>query len=165
MTLIVLPSLIQGTDRVRFLKYVPTVDPDECWEWQSTRNRRGYGKFWLNGRTDLAHRVSYKIHKGVIPAGIQVRHACDNPPCVNPNHLLLGTGKDNARDALDRDRYRRGADNPRAKLTEAQVAEIRERWQQGLETQVSMAHRFGVSKSAIQWVLNGRNWAGLGEAS
>lgn len=161
MTLIELPV---DRDAARFSKFVQSADPDQCWEWQSTRNLRGYGKFWLHGRTDLAHRVSYKLHKGPIPAGLQVRHTCDNPPCVNPSHLLVGTGKDNARDAIERDRYRRGSANGRAKLTEAQVTEIRRCSDDG-ETQVSMARRFGVSRAAIQWVLNGRSWAGLGEAS
>jgi hypothetical protein len=164
VTLIELPDLIQGKDAVRFWKFAPEVDPDQCWEWQSTRNRRGYGKFWLNGRTDLAHRVSYRIYYGTIPAGLQVRHSCDNPPCVNPAHLSLGTGKDNARDALDRDRYRRGSENGTAKLTEGQVSEIRKCWAAG-ETQVSMARRFGVSRAAIQWILNGRSWAGIGETA
>ncbi|WP_152203604.1 HNH endonuclease [Georgenia thermotolerans] len=158
------PEVIQGDERTaaRFRKFVPTTDPSQCWEWQSVRNPSGYGKFWLNGRTDLAHRVSYKLHHGPIPPGIHVRHTCDNPPCVNPSHLLLGTGKDNARDALERGRYRRGASNGRAKLTPQQVSEIRTGWHRG-ETQVSMARRFGVSRSAIQWVLNGQNWAGIGE--
>lgn len=164
MTLIELPELVQGSDRARFFKYVPNAEADECWEWQSTRNHRGYGKFWLNGRTAVAHRVAYEMSKGPIPAGMQVRHTCDNRACVNPAHLLVGTGKDNARDALERDRYRRGSANGRAKLTASQVDEIREGWRRG-ETQVSMARRFGVSKSAIQWILNGRNWAGLGEVS
>lgn len=164
MSLIVLPSLIQGKDRDRFYKFVPPAEPGECWEWQSVRNHRGYGKFWLNGRTDLAHRASYRIHHGPIPVGLAVRHRCDNPPCVNPAHLLVGTGKDNARDALERDRYRRGSRNGRAKLTEQQVSEIRRLRQQG-ETQKALAEQFGVSRSAIQFVLNGRNWAGPGEAS
>lgn len=148
----------------RFMKFVPTASPDQCWEWQSTKNRSGYGKFWLERRTAIAHRVSYELHKGAIPAGLAVRHTCDNPPCVNPAHLIVGTGKDNARDALERGKYRRGSENGRAKLTESQVAEIRAGWMRG-ETQVDMARRFGVSKSAIQWVLNGRTWVGLGEAS
>jgi hypothetical protein len=164
VSLVQFPNLVQG-DRARFFRYVAAGDPDQCWEWQSSKNNSGYGKFWLNGRTDLAHRVSYKLHQGPIPARLQVRHICDNPPCVNPSHLLVGSGKDNARDALDRGRYRRGSGNGRAKLTFTQVAEIREHWQRGDETQVSMARRYGVSRSAIQWVLNGRNWAGIEVAS
>lgn len=166
MTLTVHTDLIQGSDRTlaRFMKFVPTRDPDACWEWQSTRNQSGYGKFWLDGRTDGAHRVSYKLHNGPIPAGLAVRHTCDNPPCVNPRHLIVGTGKDNAQDALERGHYRRGAENGRAKLTPLQVSQIRNRRRRG-ETQASIARQFGVSRSAIQWVLNGRNWAGIGETA
>lgn len=164
MTLQILADLIQGSDAARFRKFIPDSSPDECWEWQSTRNNSGYGKFWLNGRTRLAHRVSYELHKGEIPAGLAVRHTCDNPPCVNPAHLLVGTGKDNARDALERNRYRRGATNGRAKLTEQQVRDIKQCWILG-ETQVALARRFGVSRSAVQYLLSGRNWAHVGEAS
>ena len=164
MSLTVLPDMEQGTDVARFRKFVGDGSPTDCWEWQSTRSNRGYGKFWLNGRTALAHRVSYEIHHGLIPAGMQVRHACDNPPCVNPAHLSVGTGKDNARDALKRGRYRRGSRNGRAKLTEEQAREIRSCWAGG-ETQVSMARRLGVSRAAVQFVLSGRNWAHIKEAS
>lgn len=157
-------NTIQAKSIARFHKFVPDVPATECWEWQSVRNQSGYGKFWLNGRTDLAHRVSYKIHKGSIPDGLLVRHTCDNPPCVNPAHLLVGTVKDNALDALSRGRYRRGSDNARAKLTEQDVRDIRASWASG-ETQVSLAGRFGVSRSAIQFALSGKNWAHVGEAS
>jgi hypothetical protein len=149
----------------RFMNFVPEARSDECWEWQSVRNRRGYGKFWLNGRTDLAHRVSYELHNGPIPAGDLVRHTCDNPPCVNPAHLLVGSRKDNARDAVERGQYLRGEDNPRAKLTAEQVCEIRTLWATRSETQVSMAQRLGVSRAAVQFALNGTSWTHLGDAS
>jgi hypothetical protein len=161
MTLTIYPELIQGSDAARFWNFVKKGTADSCWEWQSTTNQSGYGKFWLHGKTVIAHRVSFLINNGPIPLGEQIRHTCDNPPCVNPKRLLTGTGKENAADALKRDKYRRGSRNGRARLTEDQVIEIRNGWRQG-ETQVSMARRFGVSKSAIQWVLNGRNWAHLG---
>lgn len=159
-----LSDLIQGTDKRRFQRFVYESDPEKCWDWQSTRNRAGYGKFWLNGRTDLAHRVSYRISNGEIPAGLHIRHTCDNRACVNPAHLLVGTVLDNARDALERGHYRRGGANGRAKLTIEQVDQIRRGWADG-ETQVAMARRFGVSPSAIQWILNGRNWVGMGETA
>lgn len=146
----------------RFSRYFHQGSESECWEWQSTRNRNGYGKFWLNGRTDLAHRVSYRLFHGSIPDGMSIRHTCDNPPCVNPSHLLTGTIKDNARDALDRNRYKRGSDNGSAKLTPEQVTEIRRGWKDGLQ-QVDMARHYAVSKSTIQWILNGRTWSGIGE--
>ena len=149
--------------RARFYKFVGVEDERGCWNWQSTLNRAGYGKFWFDGRTALAHRVSYQLHKGEIPAGLQIRHACDNKRCINPAHLSVGTGKENARDALDRGNYRRGAENGRAKLTERDVEMIRDARAQG-QTQQAIADEFGVSKSAIQWILNGRNWAAIGGA-
>lgn len=158
-TLIELPDIEQG-DVERFYKYVHKAGLDSCWEWQSTRNRSGYGKFWLHGRTDIASRVSYRISNGPIPPGHQVRHRCDNPPCVNPGHLLTGTGRQNARDALDRDRYKWGSGNGRAKLNEDQVREIKNCWETG-ESQVSIAKRFSISRAAVQWILNGRNWTRL----
>ena len=163
MSVDVRSDLTQG-DVDRFWKYVDQRREDECWEWQSTVGKNGYGKFWLNGRTDRAHRVSFRINNGPIPDGALVRHSCDNKSCVNPRHLLTGTVLDNARDALDRGLYPRGVDNGRAKLTTQQVSEVRRRWASG-ETQVSIGRSFGVSKSTIQWILNGRNWAGIGKAS
>lgn len=162
MTLRIYEDIQQG-DAERFRKYVPELPSDQCWEWQSTRNGSGYGKFWLRGRTDLAHRVAFRVCHGPIPPGLMVRHTCDNPPCANPSHLILGTVIDNARDALDRDRYRRGSRNPRAKLTEQAVIEIRQCWTAG-ETQVSLARRFGVSRAAVQFALSGKNWAHVKEA-
>ena len=164
MTLTTYDKVDQG-DVARFNKFVPRdLSADECWEWQSTRNNSGYGKFWLDGRTDLAHRVAYRIANGPIPLGLSVRHACDNKPCVNPAHLLVGTVKDNAQDAVERGRYRRGAANGTAKLTDDAVRDIRRRWHLG-ETQVSMAQHFGVSRAAIQFVLSGKNWAHVGGAA
>jgi hypothetical protein len=158
-------SELQESDVARFWNFVPQGDPNVCWEWQSVRNHRGYGKFWLHGRTDLAHRVSYRIDKGLtIPAGKLIRHTCDNPPCVNPTHLLVGTVRDNSRDQVERGRSLVGVANPRAKLTPERVREIRTGWNQG-ETQVSLARRFGVSRAAVQWVLNGRNWTHVGDVA
>lgn len=144
----------------RFFKYVDRSDPNACWEWQSTISHRGYGKFWLHGRTDLAHRVSYRIAYGPVPKGLLVRHTCDNPPCVNPAHLLSGTGKQNAEDALDRNRYRCGSRNGNARLSEVQVLAVIESYSSG-ESQVSLARRHGVSRATIQWILNGRTWTRL----
>lgn len=82
---------------------------EDCWEWQGGRNSRGYGVFYKDGRRsrqELAHRVSYELAYGPIPSGVFACHSCDNPPCVHPDHLFLGTGLDNSRDSTDKGRHR-----------------------------------------------------------
>lgn len=135
--------------------------PDGCWVWTASRLRAGgYGQFNLNGIPTRAHRLSWEMHNGPIPAGLQVCHTCDNPPCVNPAHLFLGTIKENAH---DRDRKGRthpgwvpGSRNGGAKLTEAQVAEIRERASGA--THKALALEFGVSRTLIGLIVNRKQW-------
>jgi len=77
---------------------------DGCWEWGANRNPSGYGRFRLNGRMEVAHRVGYSLAFGQIPDGLFILHSCDNPPCVNPSHLRAGTKADNMRDMVQRGR-------------------------------------------------------------
>lgn len=77
-----------------------------CWEWSGTRNSGGYGDIRVDCRTTKAHRYSWEIHNGPIPAGMLVCHKCDNPPCVNPSHLFLGTARDNVNDMIKKGRAR-----------------------------------------------------------
>lgn len=94
-----------GDDRLpeRFWTKV-AVQPNGCWLWTSAKNPQGYGSFWKSGTHRLAHRVAYGALKGPIPDGSDVRHDCDNPPCVNPDHLRTGTRSDNMRDCVERGR-------------------------------------------------------------
>ncbi len=88
----------------RFWSKVSVIDDEFCWEWKACIGANGYGHFKI-GRTPLgAHVVAYKIIKGEIPKGMLVCHSCDNPKCCNPNHLWLGTVKDNARDKIAKGR-------------------------------------------------------------
>ena len=92
-------------ERLSFIGWHETADG--CWEWSGARSRNGYGKMaYGNGTTAGSHRVSYEVHRGPIPDGLFVRHKCDNPPCINPDHLELGTPADNSRDMVERNRTR-----------------------------------------------------------
>lgn len=139
----------------RFWKRVEKQDSG-CWVWTGSTNTRGYGLVGEGGRQGkylMTHRYSYTIHKGDIPKGMLVMHSCDNPACVNPDHLSLGTPKDNTQDAVSKGRIHNGK-RP-SKLTDEQVLFIKE----NLEfTGVQLAERFGVSKAAINAVRKGRNW-------
>ena len=97
-----MPKGYKGTPTERFFKKV-TVG-DSCWMWVGGKTKDNYGKFWL-GKTMKAHKVSYLIHCGEVPNGLCVLHSCDNPLCVNPKHLWLGTQLENIQ---DRDKKGRG---------------------------------------------------------
>jgi hypothetical protein len=137
-----------------------------CIEWSGRRNRKGYGQVWVRGqRFVAAHRLVWEGAFGPIPAGLFVCHHCDNPPCINPSHLFLGTNSDNIADAKAKGRGPRalpGERNSSAKLTTEAVAEIRARcrpWgRDGAWTVSDAARHFGVSRRAIQFVLAGHTW-------
>lgn len=96
------------TNESRFWEKVTVASPNECWEWTASTLGIGYGCFWLDGKSVLAHRVSWAWANDVDFRSMTdqeiVRHTCDNPPCVNPSHLLIGTHMDNVHDMIVRDR-------------------------------------------------------------
>lgn len=144
-------------------RFWPKVDkrgPDDCWVWTGAVNEHGYGVMRPEGRrngpTVKAHRVSV-ILDGRDPVGLCVLHSCDNPPCVNPRHLDLGTKADNTHDMLAKRRGLVGQRNGQAKLTDAQASEIRRRRNAG-ERRDRLAAEFGVSGAAITRIANGEGW-------
>jgi hypothetical protein len=88
----------------RFWEKVDKKTDDECWEWQASVDTHGYGYFYSDKRIK-AHRYSWELHFGAIPEGLYVCHHCDNPPCINPKHLFVGTAQDNLDDANKKDWY------------------------------------------------------------
>jgi HNH endonuclease len=134
-----------------------------CWVWTAAKYFHGYGSYVIKQKRYVAHRFSYALFNGEIPYGLLVCHKCDNPPCVNPDHLFLGTYQDNHDDMTRKGRRvtHRGETHPSAKLTAAQVHEIRSRYKQGNGTE--LGNEFGVKSSAISAIITGQSWKSLSE--
>lgn len=130
-------------------------------EWQgSTDGKAGYGKLRWHGRMQYAHVLAWVAVNGPVPPGQVVRHSCDNPPCIDLEHLLLGTQADNVRDSFDRGRAapRHGEANNAAKLTAAQVEEIRQRREQGALLR-ELAEDYGMCLSQISNIVRNEHWS------
>ena len=152
----------------RFWEKVDKSDGlDGCWLWMGSKVPDGYGNFRINSASNMvkAHRVAYELVCGPIPVGIHVLHDCpggDNPSCVNPKHLWLGTHAQNMKDASKKKRFssshrrRKGSLNSNAKLTEAQVILIRS--MKSIETQKHIAKSFNVSQPLIGMIHRRKIW-------
>jgi hypothetical protein len=149
----------------RFWNKVQRVG-DGCWEWTATRDSDGYGRILVGSRSDgtrqnaRAHRVSYLLNCGSIPSGMEVLHKCDNPPCVRPDHLFLGTVDDNMKDMVAKKRAanQAGERNGFAKLTEDAVTAIRLAARDG-ESRGALARAYHVSESCIRAIVTNKRWA------
>jgi hypothetical protein len=134
-----------------------------CIEWSNYKNRQGYGSLKADGQMSLAHRVMYCDYHGVTRDSIKhlvVRHACDNPSCFNPAHLLLGTHADNTKDKIERGRHARGERNGQSKLSRHQAAQIRSLYVRGSREFgiPALAKKFGVGQSTIREVVLNLRW-------
>lgn len=151
--------------------------PSGCWEWQGADNGRGYGVIHLKNwewpqRAPAVHRIAYRLCVGPIPDGLCVLHRCDNPPCVRPDHLFLGTNEDNVADMVAKGRQARGEavranhDHLRgeavvtARLTAETVMEVR-RAELGGEPQADIAARLGISTTQVSSIVRGESWSHL----
>lgn len=144
----------------RFWKKVKKL-PNGCWRWTGVKDTGGYGRFMVAGDMVQAHRFSYGVFVGPIPSGSVIRHyVCDNAACVNPEHLKLGSKKENTQDAKRQGRLARGEDL--SNLTETEVLQIRQCYREGL-TPAEIAKKFRIKKGTIQPILTGENWSYVAE--
>lgn len=148
-----------GPSEYRFWRLVEKSS--HCWSWLGETDKDGYGRFWYRGSTKRAHRCSWMLCQGRIPTGQQVLHRCDNPRCVRPDHLFLGTLRDNVNDMLSKGRSLKGERHSQAKLTEEQVICVLQ-WRPGCGQLLrELAAEFRVSITALELVRSGTNWKHL----
>lgn len=146
-----------------FWSHVDKKDNDSCWNWKASCYHNGYGAFTIKRRSQKAHRVSWMIHFGEIPKGLNVLHRCDNPSCVNPNHLFLGTCDDNNKDRARKGRSAininpvYGENNGNSKLTNSQIYFIRS----SNNTDSELARLLNVSPSTIDRIRKGQTWTNV----
>jgi len=137
----------------------------ECWEWQGYCMPSGYGHWRYKGKTHLCHRLSWMFTNGEISDGLCVCHHCDNPKCVKPDHLFLGTHADNVRDKVTKGRARGktmfGEDNPASKLDKRQVRRIRHLRKECGFTLSRLAELYDVSIATIHRVIDGTTWSNV----
>jgi hypothetical protein len=136
---------------------------ETCWEWRGRRDEDGYGRTSLGGKRNCgAHRMAWLLSNGEVPLGMCVLHSCDNPGCVNPDHLFLGTIADNNHDRAVKGRSAdmRGHRSPKAKLTREQALEIKRRRLVG-ETTVALAREFYIHHGTVSRIVKAQTWGEL----
>src|ERR1035437_1138830 len=133
-------------------------DPEmkQCWLWTGYKTSKGYGRRSTKISDErFTHRISWILNNDPIPESIKVLHTCDNPSCVNPSHLFLGTIEDNTQDMVNKNRQAKGIELPQHKLTEDQVRFIK---QDTTHFQQELADMFGTKQSNISYIKNGKGW-------
>lgn len=149
----------------RFWRFINPLHENECWIWRGNKLPSGYGLISkMRGKHEYAHRLSYRMHKGEIPNGLIVMHSCDNPSCVNPNHLSVGTYSDNSFDCVKKGRHAKldfvGVNHPRCQFSELTVQRIK--IVKGAIGYWRLAGLIGKNVGTVQNIMNGKNWKHLG---
>lgn len=122
-----------------------------CWLWTGANNGKGYGRLYVGGKFVYPHRYSFKLHIGDIPTGMLVCHSCDVRNCVNPDHLFLGTSKDNTQDMISKGRLRSAT-----KLSEHDVMRIRDLYASGTYSQAKLAQEYRCNQSQISRIVTSK---------
>lgn len=132
-----------------------------CWVWRGLVTKDGYGRISIYGKTVLTHRLSWVLHFGEIPKELGVLHKCDNPSCVNPDHLFLGTFQENMRDKINKKRHTFGSIVEQSDLTERDILEIRRRYESrssGSNGSKSLSKEFNISQVSINDIVTRKTW-------
>jgi len=141
----------------RFWSHVETEPA--CWLWSGAKDKNGYGKFWSQTTGHIrAHRMSWILEYGDIPKPLFVLHRCDNPACVRPSHLWLGTNRDNMEDMAIKGRSLNGSKNASCKLSREEVAEIRRLYSGRGSTEVELGQQFSITQGNVSHIVTGRTW-------
>ena len=140
-----------------------SVRVGDCLIWQGGKNQDGYGYVWHEGKNRATHRVSYELHRGPIPAGLELMHSCDNPSCIEPAHLTPGTHSENILDMVAKGRreHAAGTRHGMSVLTPEQVATIRQRYRPYCRknSTSALARELGISQRAVWCALKGETWS------
>jgi hypothetical protein len=152
---------VRTASKEYFWSKIDKRGPDDCWEWQASRSRKGYGIAPLGHKSRSAHRVAWEITYGPIPDGLHVLHTCDNPACCNCAHLFLGTNADNVADRVHKGRGHKGQNHTRAKFTENQIRAIRVFAKNNKINQSEIAKQYGVNNATISRIVNRGRWGWL----
>lgn len=145
------------SEKDRFMEKVSPEPNTGCWLWGATAMKNGYGRFSPSGRkssehSELAHRAAYRLFVGALPpSNMDLLHACDNPSCVNPEHLSVGTRADNVRDCMAKGRFQQGTRHYKTKLTDEEVCLVRVAT--GFQWQI--AAKFGIRQSQVSRIKSG----------
>ena len=147
--------------RDRFYEKFIVHPRTRCWIWTASDLRGRYGRIGVGQDVELAHRVSWRLHLGEIPDGINVLHRCDNAHCVNPDHLFLGTQQVNMDDKVLKNRQQKGESVPTSKLTVKDVSQIKDFFKtikSSKYTQGYIASEFGITQRHVRKILSGNAW-------
>jgi len=141
-----------------FWQQIKVDEQTECWIWQLALATRGYGQVSIKRKSYRAHRIAYELFYKESAKGKLVCHTCDNPPCINPHHLFLGTAKENTQDMIQKSRHYHGERHHFAKLTAQAVLDMRNRHAKGDVTIAQLAREYGISEPSANRVIAGITW-------